>query len=110
MVIEWKEREHSEEDEEAMGNVRCMEALWDCGLKKFFMVACLRVQTELLQYLISVWDIDKERFIIHDQELEIEVSDVYFITRFSRRGAVPILTGTWPTMENMSMVIDKVCQ
>ena len=31
MVIEWKGREHSEEDEEAMGNRRCMKApqiLW----------------------------------------------------------------------------------
>ena len=78
-------------------------------LKKLFMAPCLRAQLELLQYLISFWDIDQEKFIIHDQELEIEVSDIYFITGLSRRGAIPILTGTRPTMEKMSMVIDKVC-
>lgn len=77
-----------------MENERCMEALRDCGLKKFFMTPCLRAQPELLQYLISVWDVDREKFIIHDQELEIEVSDVYFIAGLSWRGAVPILTNT----------------
>ena len=56
MVIEWKEREDSEEDELAMGNERCMEALRDYGLKNFFMTLCLRAQPELLQYLISIWD------------------------------------------------------
>ena len=48
--------------------------------------------------------------MIHDQELEIEVSDIYFITRLSRRGVAPILTGTRSTMENMSMLIDRVCR
>lgn len=42
MVIEWKEREHSEEDELAMEKERCMEVLRDCGLKEFFMAPCLR--------------------------------------------------------------------
>ena len=87
MVIEWKEREHSEEYEKALGNVRCMDVLRDRGLKKLFMAPCLRAQPELLQYLISVWDIDQERFIIHDQELEIEVLDIYFITRLSGWGS-----------------------
>ena len=48
MVIEWKEREHSEEDEEAMGNRICMEALRDCELEKLFMTPCLRAQLVLL--------------------------------------------------------------
>ena len=109
MVIEWKELEHDEEDELAMENERCIEALKDCGLKKFFLTPCLRAQLELLQYLISIWDENQENFIIRDQELEIDVSDVYFKTGLSRRGAAPILTGTRPCMENMSMVIDRVC-
>ena len=32
MVIEWKEREHGEEDEQAMENEICMNALRNCGL------------------------------------------------------------------------------
>ena len=58
MEIEWKEREHSEEDEQAMGNEQCMNALKNYGLKKFFMTPCLRAQPELLQYLIRIWDED----------------------------------------------------
>ena len=80
MVIEWKEREHSEEDELSMNNERCMEALRDYGLEKLFMTPCLRAQAELLQYLISIWDEDQEKFILRDQELEIDVSKIYFNT------------------------------
>ena len=71
MVIEWKEREHSEEDELVMGNKHCMNALRNCGLKKFFLTPCLRAQPELLQYLISIWDEDEEKFKLRDQELEL---------------------------------------
>ena len=56
MVIEWKEREHGEEDEMAMENEACMTALKNCGLKKFFLTPCLQAQPELLQYLVSIWD------------------------------------------------------
>ena len=109
MVIEWKEREHREEDELAIDNERVMEALRNCGLKKFFLTPCLRAQLDLLQYLVRTWDKNQEKFILRDQELEIEVSDIYFIIGLSRRGVAPILTGTRPCMENMTMVIDKVC-
>ena len=60
--------------------------------------------------MINVWNIDRERFIIHNQELEIEVSNIYFIVGLSQRGVVAILIGTRCTMENMSMVIDRVCR
>ena len=42
MVIEWKEQEHSEEDELAMENEGVMEALRNRGLKKFFLTPCLQ--------------------------------------------------------------------
>ena len=48
MVIEWKEREHGEEDELAMENEACMNALKNYGLNKFFLTPCLRAQRELL--------------------------------------------------------------
>ena len=49
MVIEWKEREHGEEDEMAIENEACMTALKNCGLKKFFLTPYLRAQPELLK-------------------------------------------------------------
>ena len=110
MVIEWKKREHSEEDELAMENEGVIEALRNCGLEKFFLTPCIWAQPELLQYLISIWDENQEKFMLQDKELEIDVSDVYFITGLLRRGAAPILTGTRICMENMTMVIDRICR
>ena len=109
MVIKWKERDHWEEDELAMENEACMNALKNCGLKKFFLTPCLRAQPELLQYLVSIWDENEEVFKLRDQVLELEVSDVYFITRLSRRGPVPILTGSRPSGEKMEQVMARVC-
>ena len=109
MVIEWKEREHSEEDKMEMGNEQCMNALRNYGLKKFFLTPCLWAQPKLLQYLVSIWDEDEEKFKLQDQVLGLEVSNLYFITGLSRRGPVPILTGTRPPGEKMSMIMERVC-
>lgn len=109
MVIEWKEREHGEEDEHAIESEACMNALRNCGLKKFFLTPCLRAQPKLLQYLISIWDEQEQVFRLRDQVLELEVSDVYFITGLSRRGPVPILTGSRPSGEKMEEVMARVC-
>ena len=109
MVIEWKEREHGEEDEMAMENEACMNALKKCGLKNFFLTPCLRAQPELLQYLVSICDENEEVFKIWDQVLELEVSDIYFITGLSRRGPVPILIGSRPSGEKMEQVMARVC-
>ena len=109
MVIEWKEREHGEEDEMAMENEACMNALKNGGLKKFFLIPCLRAQPELLQYLVSIWNENEEVFKLRDQVLEPEVSDVYFIIGLSRRGLVPIFTSSRPSSENMEQLMARVC-
>ena len=92
-----------------MENEACMNALRNYGLKKFFLTPCLRAQPELLQYLVSIWDENKEVFKLRDQVLELEVSDVYFITGLSRRGPVPIMTGSRPSGEKMEQVMARVC-
>ena len=109
MVIEWKEREHGEKDKMAMQNEACMNALRDCGINKIFFTPHLRPQPELLQYLISIWDENEEVFKHRDQVLALEVSDVYFITELSRRGPMPIMTGSRPSREKMDMVMVRVC-
>jgi len=84
MVMTWKEREHDQVDTLALADEDCMEALRACGLKKFFMLSYLRTQPELLQYLIDLWDVEEQVFRVRDQVLQLEVSDVYFLTRWSR--------------------------
>ena len=86
-----------------------MNALRNCGLKNFFLIPCLRAQPELLQYLINIWDEQEQVFKLRDQVLELEVFDVYFITVLSRRGSVPILTGSRPSSEKMEEVMARVC-
>lgn len=60
-----------------------MNALRDCGLKKFFLTPYLRAQPELLQFIIDLWDVDDEVFHLRDQVPGLDVSNVYFITRLS---------------------------
>ena len=49
-------------------------------------------------------------FRLRDQVLELEVSDVYFITGLSRRGPIPVLTGSRPSGEKMEEVMARVCR
>lgn len=65
----------------------------------------MRAQPELLWSLISLWDINREIFIIGDQELELETSDIYFITGLSRRGEQVNLYGPQPIGTSISMLI-----
>ena len=86
-----------------------MDALRDCGLKKFFLTSYLRAQPELLQFIVDAWDIDDQVFRLGDQTLELDVSDVYFVIGLPQRGARPILIGSRPSGENMGEVMDQLC-
>jgi len=66
MVVEWKEREHDDVDALALEEEACMEALRDCGLKKFFLTSYLRAQPELLQFIVDAWDVDDQVFHLRD--------------------------------------------
>ena len=85
-MLEWKEREHEVNDQVALGDRATMVSLRNCGLLKFFMCPCLRVQPLLLQQMVAMWEPDSQRFLVSDQHLDIEVDDIYFLTGLSRRG------------------------
>lgn len=102
MVLEWKEWDH-----EAAQYPKFINALRNCGLLKFFRTTGLRAQIDLLLYLISLWDVDWELFIIKDQELVLEEIDIYFITRLSRRGERVQLFGSRPTGESTSTLVKR---
>lgn len=89
MVVQWKEREHDSVDTLALEDEECMNALRDCGLKKFFLTPYLCAQPELLQYIVDLWDVNDQVFHLRDQVLELDVFDVYFITGCHREGRVP---------------------
>ena len=91
--------------DEIKGHIRLSHL---CFLK-FFMVTCLRTQPDLLQYLVGEWDPNEGKFNIRGQELEIEAADIYFLTRLSRRGERPYMTGTRITGETMDMFMGRLC-
>lgn len=74
----------------------------------FFRTIGLRTQMELL-YLISVWDVDWELFIIKDQELVLEETNIYFITVLSKRGERVQLFGSCPRGESTSSIVRRHC-
>ena len=93
-MVDWKEREHEDVDTQAMNDPNFMEALRACRLLTFFLTPGMRAQPELLRYLISLWDINTEIFVIGNQEPELETLDIYFISGLSRRGEPVNLYGS----------------
>ena len=83
MVLEWREREHGDVEEDVQGDLMAQKALWACGLYKFWCLGSLRAKPRLLQLLVDYWDPESETFQIDGMSLSIEVEDIYFITGLS---------------------------
>ena len=84
----------------------CFERL---RLEEILPYPYLRAQPELLRFIVDDWDTEDQVFCLKGQTLELDVSDVYFITGLSRRGAQPILTASRPSGEKMGEVMARVC-
>jgi hypothetical protein len=69
-----------------------------CGLLKFFECSLVRAQEYLLQFLISMWSLELQCFIVHGEHLAFSAKeDGYFLTRLPFRGtllpAEPVIVG-----------------
>jgi hypothetical protein len=51
-ILEWREREHEEEDYFFGNDPGTVMALWECGLIKFFKIKGMRAQLILMEYLV----------------------------------------------------------
>ena len=58
-MLEWREREHEEDDAIVRNDPGTVAALQDCGLLKFFRILGMRAQLRLLEYLVHMWDMDQ---------------------------------------------------
>jgi hypothetical protein len=54
MVLEWREREHEENNANAENHPPTIATLRDCGLLKYFRILGMRAQVRLLEYLIRM--------------------------------------------------------
>ena len=94
MVLEWREREHEDMDQESLQDAPTVNALRQSGLLKFFYTSPMRSNVRLLEFLINYWDHDLGMFDLQGEFLEVTSEDVYFISGLSRRGASVNLEGT----------------
>jgi hypothetical protein len=58
-MLEWREREHEDDEFEALNYPRTVNALRQCRLLKFFKIQGMRAQLRLLEYLVRMWDVDQ---------------------------------------------------
>jgi hypothetical protein len=91
MVIEWHEREHKDFEKEFLKNMEALEALYHCGLRKFYECPNMRAQKRLMQFFIGKWNLEANVFMLDGQSLTIKVEDIYFITILSHRGDLFII-------------------
>jgi hypothetical protein len=92
-MLEWREREHEEDDAIARNDPGTVAALRECGILKFFRIQGMRAQLRLLEYLVHMWDVDQQVFHVGVHTLTLDIEDIYFLTGLSRRGYHATLTG-----------------
>jgi hypothetical protein len=93
MVLEWREREH-EDDNATENHPSTLAALRYCGLLKYFRISGMRDQVRLLEHLVRMWDPDQQVFNVGAHTLMIDIEDIYFLTGLSRQGSYVSLTGS----------------
>ena len=80
MVLEGREREHEDMDQDALQSAPTINALRQSGLLKFFCTSPMRSNVRLLEFLINYWDHDLGLFDLQGEFLEITLEDIYFIS------------------------------
>ena len=108
-MLEWREREHEEEDAIAGNDSGTVAALQDCGLLKFFRILGMRAQLRLLKYLVHMWDMDQQLFHVGVHTLTIDIEDIYFLTGLSQHGYHATLTGGRGGRLPMSEYVRQYC-
>jgi hypothetical protein len=93
MVLEWREREHEEDNAIAGNHPPTITTLRKYGLLKYFCIPGMRAQVKLLEYLVHLWDPDQHVFHVGVHTMSLDIEDIYFLTGLSRRGYHVSLTG-----------------
>lgn len=59
---------------------------------------------------MAVWDADSQVFMVGDQELTLELEDIYFITGLSRRGVTAMFTERGGGGESVDLYVREYCR
>jgi hypothetical protein len=91
-MLEWRGREHEEDDAIVENDLCIVVSLQECGVLKFFRISGMRAQLRLLEYLINMWDVDQHAFDVGVHMLSLDIEDIYFLMGFSQCGSHESLT------------------
>ena len=82
-MLEWREREYEDMDQQALRNDPTVNALRQSGLLKFFCTSPMQSNVSLLEFLINYWDHDLGMLDLQGDFLEVTSEDVYLISGLS---------------------------
>jgi hypothetical protein len=108
-MLDWREREHEDVDLAAIGHQPSIDALKACGLYKYWAIPGMRGQVPFLEWLVERWNIQDQCFYIGEHQLEIEPSDIYFLTGLPNRGEQLSLFGTRPGGQSLASLRLEWC-
>ena len=80
-----KEREHELDGICGSNNHGIVNALRECELFKIFQVPSMRDQIRLLEYILMMWNHEKQHFEVRAHILTAEVEKIYFLVWLSKR-------------------------
>ena len=80
MVLEWREREHEDMDQEALQDAPTVNVLCYSEILKFLYASPMQSNVRLLEFLINYWDHNLGMFDLQGEFLEVTSEDVYFIS------------------------------
>ena len=75
MVI-WKERKHDLDDVIAAGDACCVASLRGCDLLNFFWTPSMISHPHFLEYILQMWNLEKQYFEVGIHVLTIKVEDI----------------------------------
>ena len=111
MVLEWREHDQRDLDQEALHDVPTVNFLRSSGLLKLFCTSPMRANVHVIEFMINYWDHDMGMFDLQGETLEITSDDIYFIASLSQRGSPINLEGTGRGGDPLSVqnYIDVYC-
>ena len=83
MMLEWRVREHEEDDAIVENDSLTVASLRECGVLKISRIPGMRSQLRSLEYMVHMWDVDQHIFHVGVHTLSLDIEDIYFLTGLS---------------------------
>jgi hypothetical protein len=91
-MMEWREREHEDDNFISLNDRATVTALRQCGLLEIFKIQGMRAQLRLLEYLVHMWDVDQQVFRVGAHILYLYIEDIYLLIGLYLHGSHVTLT------------------